>query len=146
MRWIFLIFLILISCSSQMTKTMDFELVYEKMSCRGGKCPILTLTIKHSGFALLDAKENLEKIGLFETLATQEKIEDLHNVINNIDFFALDSIHLSKRRDVPYHKISIKIGEREKSVLYKRDTYNAIQELEQWLEQFIEESDWKIDG
>lgn len=146
MKWVFLIAFLFISCSSQMSKTNDFELFYEKMSCRGGKCPILTLNIQPSGFALLDAKENLEIIGLFETLASQDKIEELFNMINKVDFFALDSLHKSLRKDVPYHRITIKMGAQEKSVMYKRDTYGDVLELERWLEQFIEESDWKVDG
>lgn len=71
-------------------------IAFEKTPCFG-RCPVYKIKVYRSGFAVYEGLNFSEKLGLYATRFSQEKIERIFDSAEKIDFFDLDTAY-----DDPY--------------------------------------------
>jgi len=123
--WI-LVCCIFYSCSLPRTISDDDVLIELKRTACYGSCPVYTIKIDKNGKGLFEGVENVEKIGRFRFLLSQDELMEIEIAFQEVDFFQLKKIYDAQVSDLPTTYISYnKDGNRKKIM----DYYGAPEKL-----------------
>jgi hypothetical protein len=116
---IFLVFILIYSCSGMRTITNDDLLIEMKRTPCYGSCPVYTVKIDKNGKGLFEGMENVEKIGMFSFSLKQDELVELETAFLQIDFYQLKNIYDGLASDLPTTYITYnKDGQRKKIMDY----------------------------
>ena len=66
-----------------------------------GKCPVYEMEIYKSGLVNYKGQMNVDKVGEYTKTITKKEVEDLIDLFNDIDFFALEDEYQGLMTDLP---------------------------------------------
>ena len=113
-------------CSGPRIISDEDVLIGLKRTACYGYCPVYTIKIDKNGKGLFEGVENVEKIGRFRFLLSQDELMEIEIAFQEVDFFQLKKIYDAQVSDLPTTYISYnKDGNRKKIM----DYYGAPEKL-----------------
>ncbi len=116
-------FLIISSCKTQTEKITHFDLMTMERTVCYGSCPIYKLSIRSNGSVEYDGIDHVKIKGQAKSQISPQQVAQLVEAANAVNFFGLRDKYQRTEdgckgvaTDNPSVIISIKIGEREKTV------------------------------
>jgi hypothetical protein len=103
---LFLAIFLLLSCNKQRLEISQID--FSADGCFG-ECPIFKMTISGNGNATYNAKNFNKLNGEFETVIQEADLDSLNLLINDADFFSLDSSYTEMLTDQSSYSISIRL-------------------------------------
>lgn len=115
-------------------------IAFEKTACFG-RCPVYKIKVYASGFAVYEGLNFSEKMGLYATRFSQEKIERIFESAEKIEFFELASEYENPQvTDLPStitmlnndgkkHRIKARIGTPEKLQIFQENLSVTLNEM-----------------
>ncbi len=117
---------------------------FEKTPCFG-RCPVYKVKVFESGFAIYEGLNFSERLGLFSTKLSQEKIDKVYELADNTDFFQLDSVYNDPySSDLPSTVVMLSRNGEKKRVVSR---INAPEKLNIFIENaavLLNENEWKV--
>jgi len=95
--------------------TSPLIIEYERTEC-SGTCPVYTIKIYENGVAFLDARKNLDYIGLYHGRITQNELLKLKSSFDACHFFELNDSYESLMLDLPTKYITYTFNGKNKKV------------------------------
>lgn len=117
---------------------------YQKTACFG-TCPVYQVQIFSDGKATWYGRMNVERKGWYEAQLDESVLRRILNKANEVLFFSFENEYPigHKVADLPTTIMYLQVGDMEKTI---KDTHEApakLQEYEKFMENLIEEIDWK---
>lgn len=109
-----------------------------------GRCPVYTLEIYKSGYAVYEGKANVEMLGKYSTRFTKEQMNSLVKVANEINYASLEDKYDGNITDIPSHTTSIILNGKRKQVMRRYDYPRSILEFENQFDTLIKEAKWTL--
>ena len=117
----------------------------ERTACHGF-CPVYTLTIQGDGTVVYEGEDFVKTRGRVEIIIPEEKIEQLLEEFEAIDYFALNDNYKERTiTDAPSVITSITIDGKTKTIEHYRGDFNAPEELtrlEDKIDEIINTDQW----
>ena len=138
-----IIILFFVSCSVFKTSKSNqllFEL--ETTSCYG-TCPVYKLQVFDNGEAILEGKQHVDKIGIYRSKISDEKLKELIESFDNVSFFDLQDSYRSQFTDLPTKYITYYKDGKSKQVMAYDNIPKKLKVLIKDLEQLVKEQDWE---
>ncbi len=109
-----------------------------------GRCPIYTLTVYKSGFAIYNGIEWVDQKGKFYTLGDKEKIRNLLKKAEEIGFLKMQDKYDSENvTDLPSAIVTLRRDEVVKQVVNRYEGPEILRELEMYFDKLYENTEWK---
>lgn len=108
-----------------------------------GKCPVYTVDIYNSGYAIYKGEANTEMIGTFTTKFTKDQLNSLTQVAKEINYLSLEDVYDSPVTDLPSHTSSIVINGVRKKVMRRHNYPHSILVFEQQIDTLVAQANWK---
>lgn len=109
-----------------------------------GRCPIYTLTVYMSGFAIYNGIEWVDQKGKFYTLGDKEKIRKLLKKAEEIGFFEMEDKYDSEYvTDLPSAIVTLRKDDVVKQVVNRYEGPEILIELEMYFDKLYENTEWK---
>ncbi|MFZ6053379.1 DUF6438 domain-containing protein [Halocola ammonii] len=117
-------------------------ITYERTPCFG-QCKVFNVTIYKSGYTIYRGTNFVNNIGLFQGRLSQEQMESLRSIVEEIDYFAFDEEYDNEHvTDLPAVITEVHMNGKELEV---RNRYRGPQELQRLYEKldlYLDQVDW----
>ena len=127
----------------------EMILEFQKTSCFG-KCPVYIIRGYSDGRVIYHGKANVEKVGYYETMLTEDSISVIFEKAQNFGFFELENNYPPSGppiSDLPKTNTYLKKGTIEKKVSDNYDSPLALQQFEKYLDEYFSGLNWvKVNG
>lgn len=107
-----------------------------------GKCPVYTVKIYNSGYAVYEGKDNVDMVGTYTTRFTKNQLATLTKTAKEIDYMSLNDVYDSPVTDLPTHISSIVIDGKRKEVKRRHKYPESILVYEKQIDALVAESKW----
>lgn len=108
-----------------------------------GKCPVYTVKIYNSGYAVYAGKDNVDMVGTYTTRFTKDQLAKLTKTAKEIDYMSLNDVYDSPVTDLPSHISSIVIDGKRKEVKRRHNYPESILVFEKQIDALVAEAKWK---
>ncbi|MCO5258724.1 MAG: DUF6438 domain-containing protein [Crocinitomicaceae bacterium] len=109
-----------------------------------GRCPVYSLKIYKSGYALYEGKANVEMFGLYSTKFSKEQLNTLTKVANEINYASLEDKYDGAVTDIPSHTTSIVLNGKRKQVMRRYNFPQSIVTFENQFDELIKDAKWNL--
>lgn len=137
----------LFACKAKkvMTSTEDRVQVLEltKTPCFG-ECPAFTMKIYSDGYAELDAKLNLDRLGLLEKQLDEDTMKRLVKTCEKNEIFALKDKYEERIMDLPTTKLMVHVDGKTKNISGNYKFPDGFKNIVAALMEVVEADDWKM--
>ncbi|MBK8414537.1 MAG: hypothetical protein IPL22_08555 [Bacteroidetes bacterium] len=148
--------LVLTSCKSPKASTVNEEstgsnadslIAYLERTPCFGKCPYYSIRIYKSGYVVYEGKRDVDKIGRFQTMLTQDAIKELGQFALNSGFFELANEYRNPHlTDFPTIYIEVNYaGKKKKITHYDASPPDTLVNMENFIDAlFSESTKWEL--
>ncbi|MDQ3536037.1 MAG: DUF6438 domain-containing protein [Bacteroidota bacterium] len=146
--WLFLFFLLYMTPTFAQDVTNeepipeDAIIYMERTQCYGS-CPVYSYHIFENGKAQYLAKENVEKIGTFYTILSEEKMEALIDMFYRYEFFEFENRYVDLITDLPTTYIYFSHNGLEKKITDYHGAPVQLKNLEKEVDEFMQSLEWE---
>ncbi len=135
----------------------DVIIRMERTGCFGS-CPIYSLQLKGDGAVVYNGIANVYIRGELHTYVSRQQVADLLHDFNRIGFFRLpntieagQTLHLDgkrvdvmklQREDLPNTRITLRVGDSSKSVVYSETAPEALVQIAQRIDIMVNSARW----
>jgi hypothetical protein len=139
---ILLVGILLTACGTKkIAVSDDFHIKMDKGACFGS-CPVYTLEIDNNGNAVYDGRRFTQKSGKHKHKLSADQMGELSELLERINFFALQDSYRSDIADLPTVAISHTNKGLSKTVSGKDSRPKPILELQKLLENIVNQEGW----
>lgn len=107
-----------------------------------GKCPVYTVKIYNSGYAVYEGKDNVDMVGTYTTRFTKDQLATLTKTAKEINYMSLNDVYDSPVTDLPSHISSIVIDGKRKEVKRRHNYPESILVFEKQIDALVSEAKW----
>ncbi len=107
-----------------------------------GKCPVYEVNVYLDGHAVMEAKQNFDYAGYYQTGFTEDHIDRILKLANDHGFFKMDHVYDAPVTDLPSTTTIIKSENGTHWTYHRMNAPDDLRELETELETFIKDLQW----
>jgi len=109
-----------------------------------GTCPVYTVKIFQSGYATYIGQANVDKIGEFVGLVSQEQLKHIRDVAVDINYWSFDTLYNEpKIADIPAITTSITLDGMRKTVVRKINFPLSLLRIEDAIDSLVATTIWR---
>ena len=128
--------------SSRQTSSTEFPIMMmEKTACLG-TCPTYLFNVYPDGSATYRGTKNVENIGEFTAVLSEDQLNYLKKSFEEADFFNFADVYSANLTDLPTTFIYYHNGQDNLKITDYYGAPDALKELEEKIETFITTIDW----
>lgn len=134
---------VVVMVEKPVTPRDSLVIAFEKTPCFG-RCPVYKVKVYESGFAVYEGINFSEKLGMYATTLSKEKIERIYQSALEIDFFELDAEYdNSGVSDLPATITMINMNGRQQKVKARYNAPEKLQIFQENLAVTLSENNWQ---
>jgi hypothetical protein len=107
-----------------------------------GKCPVYTIKIYKSGYAIYKGERFTDMIGVYSANISKKELDRLSRLAEEIDFASMENEYDSPVTDLPSTTTGIVIKGKLKTVRRRYNYPNSILQLEELFDEIIAGQSW----
>lgn len=111
-----------------------------------GKCPVYKAYIYTSGYVVYDGKQNVDKIGIFSTLLSNDEMALIEQRVKDVNYFDLNDKYDGPVTDLPSVKTSVAMNGYRKSITARYNVPVELKEFQKFIDQLFVEKNWILLG
>lgn len=115
---------------------------FEKTPCFGF-CPTYTAHIYKSGFALLNAKKNVDFTGIYRVWFSPDEMKEIETKLKALDFFSLENEYDGRVTDLPSTLLKVSYLGQEKEVKARYQIPEELSTFNHYLHEQIMSKEWE---
>jgi len=118
--------LLLFSCAQINVRQSSEPLIVMQRTACYGQCPQYKVSVYRNGTISYEGKLFVDKIGCFSATIPLNKVKKIKSVLEELDFFILDSLYKAPMTDIPSVITEVVINNKKHKVI---DEYKGPKEL-----------------
>jgi len=114
----------------------------ERGACYGA-CPVYLVQVFNSGYAVINAQQNLEIQGFFVDRFTEEELDKIYELANNAGFFEGESVYDAQVTDLPSTFLYIHLKDKKHKMKLRFNIPEELKRLLKELDMMVVMRDWQ---